>query len=66
MLYFDIIDVYEGIGAVNKTGESKECDVCHYWYFLSESFKFQPYVRNICYDLLMMSKNDFLEKRCRY
>ena len=29
MLYFDIIDVSEGIN-VNKTSVSKECDICHY------------------------------------
>ena len=29
MLYFDRIDVSEGID-VNKTSASKECDVCHY------------------------------------
>ena len=28
MLYYDRIDVSEGTG-VNKTSESKECDVCH-------------------------------------
>ena len=43
MLYYDRIDVSEEIG-VNKTSESKECDVCHYWYFLNFSFKFQPNV----------------------
>ena len=32
MLYFDRIDVSEGTD-VNKTGESKECNICHYWYF---------------------------------
>ena len=32
MLYYDRIDVSEGID-VNKTNESKECDICHYWYF---------------------------------
>ena len=21
-----------------KTGESKECDICHYWYFLDKCF----------------------------
>ena len=63
MLYFDIIDVYEGIDVVNKTGESKEYDVCHYWYFLNKNFKFQPYVCNRWHDLLMMSKNDFLGKK---
>ena len=39
MLYFDRIDVSEGID-VNKTSGSKERDICHYWYFLSYSFKF--------------------------
>ena len=29
MLYFDRIEVSEGID-VNKTSESKECNVCHY------------------------------------
>ena len=38
MLYYDRIDVSEGID-VNKTSASKECDVCHYWYFLTYSFK---------------------------
>ena len=56
MLYYDIIDVSEGIH-VNKTSASKECDVCHYRYFLNFSFKFQPNVRNRCHDLLMMSVN---------
>ena len=32
-LYFDRIDVFEGID-VNKTSVSKECDIGHYWYFL--------------------------------
>ena len=56
MLYFDRIDVSEGID-VNKTSASKECDICHYWYFLNYSFKFQPNVCNRCHDLLMMSIN---------
>ena len=29
MLYYDRIDVSEGID-VNKTSASKECDSCHY------------------------------------
>ena len=56
MLYFDRIDVSEGTD-VNKTSASKECDICHYWYFLNYSFKFQPNVCNRCHDLLMMSMN---------
>ena len=50
MLYFDKIDVSEGTD-VNKTSASKECVVCHYWYFLSNSFKFQSNVCQRCYDL---------------
>ena len=46
MIYFDRIDVSEGID-VNRTSASKERDVCHYWYFLNFSFKFQPHVCNI-------------------
>ena len=38
--YFDRISISEGID-VNKTSASKECDICHYWCFLNESFKFQ-------------------------
>ena len=37
MIYYDRIDVSEGID-VNKTSESKECNICHYWYFLNEGF----------------------------
>ena len=40
MLYFDRIGVSEGID-VNETSASRECDVCHYWYFLNYSFKFK-------------------------
>ena len=29
MLYYDIIEVSEGTD-INKTSESKECDICHY------------------------------------
>ena len=39
MLYFDRVNVSEGID-VNKTSKSKECDICHYWYFLSKEYKF--------------------------
>ena len=56
MLYYDGIDVTEGID-VNKTSTSKECDICHYWCFLSYSFKFQWNFCNRCHDLLMMSIN---------
>ena len=56
MLHYNRIEVYEGID-VNKTSASKEHDVCHDWYFLNYSFKFQPNLCNKCHDLLMMSTN---------
>ena len=56
MLYFDRTEVSEGTD-VNKTSASKECDICHYWYFLNYSFTFQPNVCNRCRDLLMLSLN---------
>ena len=56
MLYYDRIDVSEIID-VNKTSESKECDICQYLHFLNKGFKFQSYICNICHDLLMMSLN---------
>ena len=53
MLYFDRTDVCKRFG-VKKTKASNECDVCHYWYFLNYSFKFQPNVYNRWHDLLVM------------
>ena len=39
MLYYDRIDISEGID-VNKTSESKESDICHYWYFYIKALSF--------------------------
>ena len=55
-MYYDRIDVFERMD-VNKTSASKECDICHCWYFLNYSFKIQPNVCNRYHDLLMMSMN---------
>ena len=32
MLVYETIDISDGID-VNKSDESKECMLCHYWYF---------------------------------
>ena len=56
MLYFERTDLSEEI-YVNKTSELKECDICHYRYFLDKDSKFQPNICNGCHDLLMMSTN---------
>ena len=59
MLEYDRIDVSEGIH-VNKTSASKECDICHYWYFKDIAFRYEPYFCNGCHDLMQkaMGFND--------
>ena len=56
MLEYDIIDISEGI-EINKTNASKECDIYHYWYFLSKNFNYEPYLCNGCYDLIQKAMN---------
>ena len=56
MIYYDRIGVSERID-INKTSESKECDICYYWHLLNKGYKFQTNVCNGCYDWLMMSMN---------
>ena len=51
MLEYDRIDISEGID-VNKTNLSKECDICHYWYFKDIGFKYESYLCNGCHDLM--------------
>ena len=45
------IDISEEID-VNKTNLSRECDICHYWYFNDIGFKYEPYLCNVCHDLM--------------
>ena len=40
MLQYNRIDVSEGID-INKTSVSKECKLCHYWYFKDVGYKFE-------------------------
>ena len=54
MLQYEKIDVSEGID-VNKTSVSKECELCHYWFFKDVGFKFEEHVCNKCHDLLKMA-----------
>ena len=52
MLQYEKIDVSEGIDT-NNTIASKECMLCHYWYFKDVEFKFESHVSNECHDVLM-------------
>ena len=51
MLEYDRIDISEGIDT-DKTSASKECNICHYLYFLDKSFNSDPYLCNGCHDLM--------------
>ena len=54
MLRFQKIDVAEGID-VFKSSASKECELCHCWFFKDIGFKFEEHVCNKYYDLLTMA-----------
>ena len=54
MLWYQKINVSEGFD-VNKTSESKECELCHYWFLKDVGFKFEKHVCNGCHDFLTMA-----------
>ena len=51
MLQYEKISVSEGID-VNIKSFTKECMLCHYWYFKGVGFKFEPHVSNKCHDVI--------------
>ena len=50
MLAYERIDISDGID-VNKSYESKEATLCHYWYFLDKNFSYGPYLCDGCYNM---------------
>ena len=60
MLEYERTHVSEGTDANKSSGKSKECGFCHYWYFVDKNFNFEPYLCNVCHDLMMkaVSFND--------
>ena len=54
MLEYDRINISKGMG-VNKTNASKECDICHYWYFKDIGLKYELYLCNGSHDLMQKS-----------
>ena len=51
MIEYEKTDISEGID-VNKINLSKQCDICHYWYFKDIGFKYEPYHCNGCHNLM--------------
>ena len=50
------VDISEGID-MDKTCKSKECDICHCWYFLDRKFNYGKYLCNGYHDLTQKSMN---------
>ena len=46
MIEYDRINLDESID-INKTSSSRECWLCHFWYFLDKNFNYQKY----CHDM---------------
>ena len=53
---YERINTSEGIDA-DMTDKSKECMLCHYWYFLNKNFCYGPYLCDGCYNILQKSNN---------
>ena len=54
MLQYGRIDVSEEID-VDRTNKSKECMLCHFWYFRDVCYKFQLYHCNACHAVSAMA-----------
>ena len=54
MFEYDRIDISEGIDG-DMTNKSKECMLCHYWYFFDKNFSYGPYLCDSCYNFLQES-----------
>ena len=49
MLEYNRIDISERIDVSKSSDNSKECDICHYWYFLDKNFTYQSHLCNECH-----------------
>ena len=54
MIKYERINISERID-VDKTNKSKECMLCHYWYFLNKNFSYGPYLCDGCYNIMQKS-----------
>ena len=52
MLVYERIDASEIID-FDKADKSKECIICHCWFFKEKNFNFEKLVCNGCHNILM-------------
>ena len=57
MLEYDRIDVSEGIDRTCNKLVSRECWLCHFWYYLDKNFNYQRYLCNGCHDMSMKANS---------
>ena len=53
MLKYERIDVSEGIDVNKLRAKSRECRLCHFWYFLDKNSYYQRYFFNGCHNMSM-------------
>ena len=51
ILEYERIDISKGID-VHMSNKSKECMLCHYYYFLDKNFSFEPYLCDGCHNIM--------------
>ena len=54
MIEYKRINISEGVD-LNKTNKSKECMLCHYWYFLHKNFSYGPYLCDGYFNIMQKS-----------
>ena len=54
MLYYNKFNASEGTD-INRSNKSKECMICHCWYFLNLNNTYESYVCSGCHDISMMA-----------